>query len=88
MLLTKNTAHPTERFRQPVPVAAPPPAAVSPTSIARPQSLDVAIPHDASLSTAHSRVRSPSKNSHPLPEKVCEHYGVVFTAVSVQLILV
>ena len=60
----------------------PPPAAASPTSIARPQSLDVAIPRDASLSTAHSRVGSPSKNL--LPEKVCEHYGVGFEAVSVQ----
>ena len=88
MLLTKNTAHPTENAFGNLSPSPPPTATASPRSITRPQSLGVAIPRDASLSTAHSRVGSPSKSSHPPPEKVCERYGVVFAAVSVQLILV
>jgi hypothetical protein len=70
----------------------PPPAAASLTLITRPQSLDVAIPHDASLSTtflamnrastAYSCIGSPSKNLPP--ENVSERYGTVFEAMSIQ----
>ena len=88
MLRTKNTPRPTRTLLATRPRRRRPPAAASPTSIARPQSLDFAILCDASLSTAYSRVGSPSKNSPPPPEKVCERYRVIFAVVSAQLIIV